>query len=333
RPAVSRNTASSVNHQSQLRVPPTPRSASLPKRSDSGKLSPEFCSKVLLPEPGGPITTYHGSAYRLPPRRVLRRVSTASWKRACSWLRSVALRWSPSPAWAPCPASSPDICCALPRARHARICRIASHTTTISTISSRRAATPASGCDAPMPRYGPPTQTSTASSTMPISVMNQPVFSKLRILATGSTLGDIHELHAPIARTIRRQVRRQCDRLRVAGAGGLEPAGVVQAFAEHLLHRTRARRGQREVVLELQRADRLVVGMPHHDHPPRHLVQRRGDLVQQRQLGIGDVHATGGEHAGGRKPHQLAAVALLDDGELAGLLLRRQQLFQRGMRR
>ena len=29
---------------------------------DSGKFSPEFCSNVLLPDPGGPITTYQGNA-------------------------------------------------------------------------------------------------------------------------------------------------------------------------------------------------------------------------------------------------------------------------------
>ena len=38
RPAVSRNTASSVNHQSQLRVPPTPRKASFPTRCSKREL-------------------------------------------------------------------------------------------------------------------------------------------------------------------------------------------------------------------------------------------------------------------------------------------------------
>src|SRR6185312_13672405 len=118
RPAVSRNTASSVNHQSQLRVPPTPRIASLPNLFDNGKLRPEFCSKVLLPDPGGPITTYHGKAYRLvPPLRFLRKVSTASWKRPCNCARSLAERSlrSPSAAGAPCSLRSLAICLALPR--------------------------------------------------------------------------------------------------------------------------------------------------------------------------------------------------------------------------
>ena len=63
RPAVSSSTASSVNHQSQLRVPPTPRTDSLPRRSASGKLSPEFRSAVVFPDPGAPMITYHGSSY------------------------------------------------------------------------------------------------------------------------------------------------------------------------------------------------------------------------------------------------------------------------------
>jgi len=60
-PRVSSNTASSANHQSQLRVPPTPRVASLPYFAASGKLRPELRSAVVLPEPGGPMMMYHGS--------------------------------------------------------------------------------------------------------------------------------------------------------------------------------------------------------------------------------------------------------------------------------
>ncbi len=85
RPAVSRNTASSVNHQSQLRVPPTPRSAPRPDRCSSGKCSPEFTSAVVLPEPGAPMITYHGSSYRVwPPRRFCFSVAVASSNRSRS---------------------------------------------------------------------------------------------------------------------------------------------------------------------------------------------------------------------------------------------------------
>jgi len=64
RPAVSSNTASSVNHQSQLRVPPMPLTASLPIWPSSGKRRPELTSAVVLPEPGAPMNMYQGSWYR-----------------------------------------------------------------------------------------------------------------------------------------------------------------------------------------------------------------------------------------------------------------------------
>src|SRR6185312_2641017 len=155
RPAVSRNTASSVNHQSQLRVPPTPRIASLPNLFDNGKLRPEFCSKVLLPDPGGPITTYHGKAYRLvPPLRFLRKVSTASWKRPCNCARSLAERSlrSPPAAGAPCSLRSLAICLALPRTRICLICSQTAQITTITRITSSRTIGLVSGCDPPKPR-------------------------------------------------------------------------------------------------------------------------------------------------------------------------------------
>jgi len=61
RPAVSRMTASSENHQSQLRVPPTPRTGErLRAGSRYGKFSPEFCSSVVFPVAGGPMIMYQG---------------------------------------------------------------------------------------------------------------------------------------------------------------------------------------------------------------------------------------------------------------------------------
>jgi hypothetical protein len=57
---VSSSTASLVNHQSQLRVPPTPRIAALPNSLASGNSMPEFTSAVVLPDPGAPMIMYHG---------------------------------------------------------------------------------------------------------------------------------------------------------------------------------------------------------------------------------------------------------------------------------
>ena len=50
-PAVSSRTASLVNHQSQLRVPPMPRSAVLPKRSASGNCSPSWPARWFYRNP------------------------------------------------------------------------------------------------------------------------------------------------------------------------------------------------------------------------------------------------------------------------------------------
>jgi hypothetical protein len=52
RPAKSRITASSVNHQSHPRVPPTPESRVCPK----GKCRSEFWSMMLLPDCGSPTS-------------------------------------------------------------------------------------------------------------------------------------------------------------------------------------------------------------------------------------------------------------------------------------
>jgi hypothetical protein len=57
---VSISTASSVNHQSQLRVPPTPGMARA-ELLGQGKRRPELIRAVVLPEPGAPMKTYQGS--------------------------------------------------------------------------------------------------------------------------------------------------------------------------------------------------------------------------------------------------------------------------------
>ena len=95
RPAVSISTASSVNHQSQLRVPPTPFSAwAPPGLSDSGKFNPQFNSAVVLPEPGGPMNMYQGSwprRLRAPrPPLVFFSVASASFRRSDSSATSSA---------------------------------------------------------------------------------------------------------------------------------------------------------------------------------------------------------------------------------------------------
>src|ERR1700760_1303617 len=91
----------SVNHQSQLRVPPTPRKASLPNFCARGKFKPELTSTVVLPAPGGPMMMYHGSSYRLAPRLDFLSASRASSKRLRNWVES-----PPEPAVPPDALSS-----------------------------------------------------------------------------------------------------------------------------------------------------------------------------------------------------------------------------------
>ncbi len=67
RPAVSSSTASSVNHQSQWRVPPMPPMAVAPWVSLSGNCRPEWVNAVVLPLPGAPTNRYHGNWYRYCP--------------------------------------------------------------------------------------------------------------------------------------------------------------------------------------------------------------------------------------------------------------------------
>ena len=52
-----------VKNQSQLRVPPTPRTAA-PFLSAKGNCRPELITALLLPAAGLPITMYQGSSYR-----------------------------------------------------------------------------------------------------------------------------------------------------------------------------------------------------------------------------------------------------------------------------
>ena len=96
RPAVSINTPFSAKYQSQSRVPLVSR-VSLRSILLSGKSSPEKSSKLVLPLPLGPISTYQGSSSRqrsLRPRYTLEVLSVrnASLKRARSslWLALIS---------------------------------------------------------------------------------------------------------------------------------------------------------------------------------------------------------------------------------------------------
>ena len=56
-----------MNHQSQLRVPPTPLTEASLLPSPSRNCRPEFISAVVLPAPGAPMNMYQGSSYRYEP--------------------------------------------------------------------------------------------------------------------------------------------------------------------------------------------------------------------------------------------------------------------------
>src|SRR5581483_7863071 len=58
------STARSVNHQSQLRVPPNPPTGPRPSLSVRGKFKPELSSAVVFPAPGEPMIAYQGNSYR-----------------------------------------------------------------------------------------------------------------------------------------------------------------------------------------------------------------------------------------------------------------------------
>jgi len=57
-PAVSRITASSKNHQSQLRVAEMPVVGPV---SVMGELRPAFLIAEVFPDPDSPMTRYHGN--------------------------------------------------------------------------------------------------------------------------------------------------------------------------------------------------------------------------------------------------------------------------------
>jgi hypothetical protein len=61
---VSISTASRVNHQSQLRVPPTPADRGAGLAVAEQELQPRLSSAVVLPAPGAPMNMYQGSSYR-----------------------------------------------------------------------------------------------------------------------------------------------------------------------------------------------------------------------------------------------------------------------------
>ncbi|MDT4850410.1 hypothetical protein FQZ97_845600 [compost metagenome] len=149
-----------MNHQSQLRVPPTPRMAPLPICAARGKFSPELISAVVLPEPGGPMMTYQGSSYRLrrsPPPSLARLSSaSASSMRCLSVANSSAVATvaaSGATATSPCMAFA-----ALRRAWTMRNTRKPIHSANTIAISTQRVVGEARGSCSPKAISGPRNQ-------------------------------------------------------------------------------------------------------------------------------------------------------------------------------
>lgn len=110
-----------VKNQSQLRVPPTPRTAA-PFLSAKGNCRPELITALLLPAAGLPMTMYQGSSYRasLPevwPIFEVLMVRTAWVSRVRS--ASTSLRLAAAPVCTCCSSMSPRFLLAL-RARRRR---------------------------------------------------------------------------------------------------------------------------------------------------------------------------------------------------------------------
>ena len=123
RPAVSISTASSVNHQSQLRVPPTPRDAACgPCVSASGKFQPAIDQGCGLAGAGRPDEHVPGKLIQIAARpaaqlgllqRVQRFLQAVGQQRDLFGRRGdrrVRRRWPRSRPSGPCPFCGPAIC-------------------------------------------------------------------------------------------------------------------------------------------------------------------------------------------------------------------------------
>ena len=189
---MSISTASLVNHQSQWRVPPTPRTEASPSVAASGNSRPEFNSAVVLPEPGAPMITYHGNSYRWRWPRRARRPATAPFaapKRAFFSVFSAASKRAVKVASSAVAAASPGAagataCCASSwfttawlarRARHAPQALCSRYSATMAAMSTRRSAVVSSGRASPTLMTGPTIQISSDSASSPSAASTQPL--------------------------------------------------------------------------------------------------------------------------------------------------------------
>ncbi|MNI57181.1 hypothetical protein D3C73_1122260 [compost metagenome] len=136
-----------VKNQSQLRVPPTPRTAA-PFLSAKGNCKPELMTALLLPAAGLPMTMYQGNSYSasLPEAwpifdvLIVRTACVRRWRRASISLR-LAAGLAAAPVCTCCSSMSPN--CWLARRVRRRLHRCTHSHRTSSTPSSRPAQTSA----------------------------------------------------------------------------------------------------------------------------------------------------------------------------------------------
>ena len=126
------------------------------------------------------------------------------------------------------------------------------------------------------------------------------------------------------ARTAARTSRRPSSSMR---------ARDVDRLLEHAHHAHRALARELEVVLEAQRADRLIVGVPDDEHAPGHLVRaprRRGGWCRRAR-----VHSSALPDANRSRASRVTTVRPPCSSALStpALLLGREQLLQRRARR
>src|SRR6185369_15516762 len=98
--------------------------------------------------------------------------------------------------------------------------------------------------------------------------------------ARPSGAADVDDFDPPVARAVLRLRLRAIARLRRSDAGPAQSGAVVDALLQDGDDAHRALARQLEIILELERLDRLVVRVPDDQDTARHLVQRRRDTLQ-----------------------------------------------------
>src|SRR5215469_10547122 len=196
-------------------------------------------------------------------------------------------------------------------------------TTTITRIATRRATTLSRGLWSANAKYGPANHNSSDRSTSPT------MMRKVRLLriAPMSAAPEMDDLDAAVARAIGGIIRRLVTRLQRALAGRLDAGSVGHLAANEVRHLKCAGTRELVVILEAQRAQRLIVRVSDDEDPPRDPVQRTADVVYQARVAGVDVCAPGSEQVGGSQRNQRALSGLLDRNATARDL-RRQQLAQ-----